>query len=172
MYQRLFFALWPNDDLRQTINQLSQPITQNIQGKITPPENWHITLAFLGHIDMPTKQCMQQCAAKLQGSRFSLSLDQFGYWSKPGLLWLGPTQTPDALRDLVTNLTTNLQNCGYKPETPPFQAHLTLMRKAVLAKTLPPVTPITWSVEDFCLVHSITESSGARYQVIERWPLN
>ena len=43
-----------------------------------PYENWHITLAFFGHIDMPTKQCMQQVAAKVQGCRFSLSLDQLG----------------------------------------------------------------------------------------------
>jgi 2'-5' RNA ligase len=170
--ERLFFALWPKDNTRQAINQVSQPITQGIKGKIMPSENWHITLAFLGHIDMPTKQCMQQAAATVQGYRFSLSLDQLGYWPKPRIFWIGANQTPDALRDLVNNLSTDLQDCGYCPETRPFQVHLTLMRKATRIKTLPPITPVAWSVEDFCLVRSTTEPSGARYQVIARWALN
>ncbi|MEN8214835.1 MAG: RNA 2',3'-cyclic phosphodiesterase [Pseudomonadota bacterium] len=170
--ERLFFALWPDDKVRQAINQQSQSITQGINGKIMPEENWHITLAFLGHVDMPTKQCMQQIAATVQASRFNLSLDQLGYWPKPRILWLGATQTPDALRDLVSNLTRGLQGCGYCPDARPFQVHLTLMRKATGVKTLPPPAPVAWSVEDFCLVRSITDYRGARYQVIARWALN
>ena len=170
--ERLFFALWPDLNVRQAINQLSQPVMQGINGKIIPHENWHITLAFLGNVDMPTKQCMQQVAATVQGSRFSLSLDQLGYWPKPRILWIGTSQTPDALHNLVTNLTTVLQGCGYCPDTRPFQIHLTLMRKATRIKTLLPITPVAWSVEDFCLVRSVTDSNGARYEVIARWALN
>lgn len=168
--ERLFLALWPNDNVRQAISQISQPITSGINSKIIPPENWHITLAFLGNIDMPTKQCMQQIAATMPDNRFSLFLDQLGYWPKPHILWLGASQTPDALLNLVTNITTDLPKCGYRPDTRPFQTHITLMRK-VHVKMLPPITPIRWSVEDFCLVRSITDTKGARYQVIDRWLL-
>ena len=170
--ERLFFALWPDDDVRQAINQQSQPIIQNVNGKTTPLENWHITLAFLGDVDMPTKQCMQQVAGTVQGGHFSLSLDKLGYWPKPRILWLGASQTPDNLRDLVTNLNTNLSGCGYRPDTRPFQINLTLMRKANRIETLPSITPICWSVNDFCLVHSIFDSSGSRYEVVARWALN
>lgn len=170
--ERLFFALWPNNNVCQTINQFSQPELSEIKGKIIPFENWHITLAFLGEVDLPTKQCMQQVAGKIQGNRFSLSLDKLGYWPKPRIFWIGASQIPEALQDLVNHLNTGLVDCGYRPDTRPFQVHLTLMRKAVCIKKLPTITPIAWAVEDFCLVRSILEPSGARYEVIVRWALN
>ncbi|MDM8560502.1 RNA 2',3'-cyclic phosphodiesterase [Candidatus Marithioploca araucensis] len=169
--ERLFFALWLNEDVRQALTKLSQPVTQNIQGKIIPPENWHITLAFLGEVDIPTKQCMQQVAASVQGRCFNLSLDKLSYWSRTGILWLGANQIPNTLQDLVTRLSTDLQDCGYHPETRPFKTHVTLMRRANKIKMLPPITPIRWTVEDFCLVRSTLNSSGAHYEVIERWLL-
>jgi 2'-5' RNA ligase len=172
MTERFFFALWPNYTVRQTINALSQPITQDMKGKTVPLDFWHITLAFLGDVDKPTKQCMQQVANSIQGKRFNLSLDIISYWPRPRVLWLGASETPLALQDLVRLMTTGLQDCGYRPEPRPFQAHLTLMRKANQAKTHPTITPIVWTVEDFCLVRSTLDRSGARYEVIGRWPLN
>jgi RNA 2',3'-cyclic 3'-phosphodiesterase len=169
--ERLFFALWPNTDVRQAILKLSQPITQGIHGKIVPYDNWHITLAFLGEVDKSTKQCMQQAATTIQSHRFSLSLDKLDYRAKTRILWLVANETPDALRDLVTQLNTALQDCDYQPDTRPFKTHITLMRKAEKIKTLSPITPMTWTVEDFCLVRSILDSRGARYEVIERWSL-
>ncbi|HEC84726.1 MAG: RNA 2',3'-cyclic phosphodiesterase [Candidatus Parabeggiatoa sp. nov. 2] len=167
--ERLFFALWPDDNVRQAINELSQPVLSDMSGKIVPPENWHITLAFLGEIDRQVKQCVQQVATTVQASRFSLSLDKLDYWAKPRILWLGASETPEALQGLVATLSSGLQDCGYRPDTRPFQAHFTLMRKAARTKTLPPVTPLAWAVEDFCLVRSILDFKGARYEVIERW---
>jgi len=170
--ERLFFALCPDLNVRQAINQQTQAITQGIDGKIMPEENWHITLAFLGQVDKPTKQCMQQVAATVQGEGFKLSLDKLAYWSKPRILWLGAGETPGALVNLVNNLTMGLKDCGYSPDPRPFKLHLTLMRKAARANSLPPITPIVWSVEDFCLVRSTIDAHGARYRVIARWALN
>jgi 2'-5' RNA ligase len=31
--------------------------------------------------------------------------------------------------------------------------------------------PIDWSISDFCLVESVTDDSGASYQILRRWPL-
>ncbi len=171
--ERLFFALWPDDKIRQAINQLTQPTMQGIAGKIISPEKWHITLAFLGHIDKPTKACMQQVAATVQANRFELSLDQLGHWPKSRILWLGTRQTSKVLVDLVTNLTTGLQHCGYHPDPRPFQVHLTLMRKVnKIKKIQKSVTPIQWAVKDFCLVRSTIDMRGTYYQVIEHWLLN
>ncbi len=169
--ERLFFALWPNDNVRQAINEATQPIIQTTDGKIIPFENWHITLAFLGDVNMPIKQCVQQIAATVQGSRFSLSLDQMGHWSKSRILWLGVQQAPDSLQNLVNNLQNGLLSCDYRPDSRPFQIHLTLMRKAGRVNTLPAIKPIIWLVEDFCLVRSNLEDGGARYEVIARWEL-
>jgi RNA 2',3'-cyclic 3'-phosphodiesterase len=172
MTERLFFALWPNKTIREAINALTQPITQDINGKRISPDLWHITLVFLGEVELSTKRCMQEVADRIQLHPFNLSLDTIGYWPRPRVLWLGATQTPVGLRNLVTHLSTDLQNCGYRPEKRPFQTHLTLMRKANPLKTVPTITPITWTVEEFCLVRSTLERHGAHYEVIKRWPLH
>ena len=78
-------------------------------------------------------------------------------------------ETPEALMELVNSLNTDLQRCGYRHEKRPFRVHLTLMRKAFPVKTLPPITPIIWTVEDFCLVRSTIQPNGANYEVIARW---
>jgi 2'-5' RNA ligase len=170
--ERLFFALWPSIEVRQAIEKLTQPITQSIEGRKILVENWHITLAFVGEVESTTKQCMQQVAATIQNNRFTLTLDKLDYRAKNQILWLGATETPDALHNLVMQLNTALQNCGYQPDTRPFKTHLTLMRKAKQIKTLPLITPVTWTIKDFCLVRSMLDSKGAHYEIINCWTLN
>jgi len=169
--ERLFFALWPPDTVRQAIQQYGLQMAQIVQGQPTRPENLHITLAFVGEVDKSTKQAMQQVAATLHGEAFSLSLDEIGYWAKPQILWLGARQLPAALLKWVTQLSADLQTCGYRPETRPYAAHVTLLRKAKLSGTLPAITPLTWVVQDFHLVKSVMTRTGVYYQVLEHWPL-
>lgn len=169
--ERLFFALWPTESVRLDLNQLSQVVTQTqgIVGKIISPVNWHITLAFLGNVNIATKPCLEQAATTVTEQQFNLSLDQLGYWSNTHILWLGTSQTPAALTQLVTQLTAALSSCGYQPENRAFHAHITLMRKVNHIKKLPCITPIIWSIEDFCLVRSTLTTSGASYEVLARW---
>lgn len=170
MRERLFLALWPNDQIQGELNQMDQLLRPHMKGRWVPSNNWHITLAFLGSIDSAMKQCVQEVATTIERHPFSFSLDLLGYWPKKQILWLGCHQSPKELGDLISDLTIRLQqNCHYQPETRPFHPHLTLMRKASPIKALPSIKPIVWSVKDFCLVHSITDSNGAHYQVIARW---
>ena len=108
--ERLFFALWPTESVRLDLSQLSQVVTQTkgMVGKIISPPNWHITLAFLGDINVATKPCLEQAAATIKGQRFNLFLDQLGYWPNKRILWLGTSQTPATLAQFVTQLATAL----------------------------------------------------------------
>lgn len=171
--ERLFFALWPNDIIRSEINQLNTTVTQKRSGQRTKIENLHITLVFLGHVDLATKAKIQHIAATVQNERFVLTLDTLGYWPKPRIVWLGSRQTPLALQNLVSHLTYRLQQeVDYSPENRPYHPHVTLMRKAAPLKTLPAFSPIHWQINDFSLVRSITERHGVCYQVIDRWQLH
>jgi 2'-5' RNA ligase len=171
--ERLFFAIWPDESVVQHLKQLAEPVMQTTSGKITPPENWHLTLAFLGNIDQSHKQCMEKAATQIQSTHFTLTFEQFGYWSKNRILWLGVDKTPDTLTDLVKQLNQQLYPCGYSPEIRPFKAHLTLMRKAFLTKALPPIfQPVVWMVDHFCLVRSTIDAKGASYEIIRRWFFN
>lgn len=170
--ERLFFALWPPVELQQAIYALGQQVANKIEGRPTPVANLHITLAFIGNVDSTTQLCSRKIAAEIKGSCFDLSLDKLGWWTKSGILWFGASQTPKFLSELVAQLNTRLQPCGYRPETRPYQAHITLFRDASVHSTLPPIPPVIWSVKNFCLLRSLFTQKGVQYQVIEQWPLD
>lgn len=174
---RLFFALWPSETERQAVEQCQQQVQQRaktLRGRPVSPENLHITLVFLGELNTQQQRCVSQAASQVVAEPFSLQLNTLGYWQKPHILWLAPQTMPMPLLKLVGELNRHLRvNCQHIPERRPYQAHITLMRKA----TIPPVSlssfsiQITWTVEAFCLVRSKTSTDGAHYEVIERWPL-
>lgn len=168
--QRLFFALWPDAALQETIDSRAHKLIGK-RAKRIPAHNLHITLAFLGTVLRGRRDCYEQAAAGIQAQTFTLSLQRIGHWPVPRILWMGPSQQPVALLTLVSNLNTSLSMCGYSPETRPYQAHMTLARKVDQPLPVSDIDPIDWAVDSFALIESITAPSGASYQVLARWPL-
>lgn len=168
--QRLFFALWPEDGLRQDI-QRSLRHWGRWGGRPVAPDNLHITLAFLGSVTAETRQCLERMADGVRAAPFELALDRLGYWARPRVIWLGAALLPPALLDLVAVLNRGILACGLTPEARPYQAHMTLMRKAAHGPAEQPVTPLAWPVGEFVLATSDTRPEGVRYHVLRRWPL-
>ena len=127
--QRLFFALWPDDALRQTITPLLK-LHQQCGGRAHPPAHLHMTLNFLGGVEADTCDCLEQAAADIAIPRFELRLDRFGYWPRPRVMWLGCSETPAPLTELVSVLSEMVECCGLEQEHRPYQPHMTLLRKA------------------------------------------
>ncbi|MFO7602597.1 MAG: RNA 2',3'-cyclic phosphodiesterase [Gammaproteobacteria bacterium] len=169
--RRLFFALWPGRELRQTISQTLMPRLQGLSGRKLSQQQWHITLAFLGNVPDEMADCVQQQAQTISAAPFDITLETVGYWSRPKVVWLGAGDIPDGLQSLVSDLNTALKPCGYAPEYPDFKAHMTLMRKVTRKPKPFPVRPITWHVDQFVLVESRVDSSGSQYKIVQRWPL-
>ena len=48
MSDRLFFALWPDPDLRQALRTRLDRIAPLNEGNSSVPTQWHVTLEFLG----------------------------------------------------------------------------------------------------------------------------
>lgn len=167
---RLFFALWPDEALQECIHTRARQLIGK-RAKCVPAHNLHITLAFLGASSPEQRACYEQAAAGIQAQAFALSLERIGHWPAPRIVWLGPTQQPEPLLHLVDTLTTALARCGVTPEPRPFQAHMTLARKVDRPLPVQDIAPIAWPVRHFVLAASVTEPTGARYQVITRWPL-
>jgi len=168
--QRLFFALWPSAAVRSALDQLAHRQVRKL-AKRMPAENLHITLAFPGQVSAGVRSCLEQAADRLSGRPFTLHLDQVGHWPRPRIIWAGPTHTPHELWSLVGRLRAVLDGCGILPETRPFQAHVTLARKASRGPTGKKIEPIDWPVHGFSLVESITASVGPAYRVLRTWAL-
>ncbi|ALG68322.1 RNA 2',3'-cyclic phosphodiesterase [Beggiatoa leptomitoformis] len=166
--ERLFFALFPPPEIRDQIVKLTRPLIQPNTGIELQATDLHITLIFIGETETQHKSCITQIADGIRATPFTLTLETLGYWEKPRILWLAPQPSPD-LHQLVNQLTQQLSTCGYQAELRPYQAHISLLRKASPLTTYPPIPPLAWTVDAFCLARSIPHSQENRYEIIQRW---
>lgn len=166
--QRLFFALWPDDEVRKAIAAVAKQAGQHHQGKVMRTDNLHITLAFLGYVSDAQHTCVEAVAESISMTPFNLHFDHIGWFKRPKVLWLGENETPDALVQLVANLNQGLRGCDIVLDDRPFHAHLTLMRKVKELHEMD-VEPIDWHVDRFCLVQSFTHPEGVEYRVVKSW---
>ena len=98
-------------------------------GRRVEPENFHITLCFLGHVTPEQLSAVCDHADTIRGSTFGLVLDEPGYFPKPRVFWLGPSQVPAELHDLSRRLGGIASRAGLRIDKRPYQPHLTLIRK-------------------------------------------
>jgi 2'-5' RNA ligase len=100
--------------------------------KITPPEQLHLTLKFLG--DTPTERVEEIVAAgrklDLSAVRSPLACRGVGVFpprGRPNVIWAG-LSGGDALVHVASRLDDAMTELGYAPERRAFHPHLTLAR--------------------------------------------
>lgn len=160
---RLFYALWPDPALRE---QLAALLT-GVHGRLVPPANLHITLAFLGQQPTARLPELLDIAARARLSPMTLLLDHFGYFRRHGVLWVGPREAPPALLEGRAALVGML-NAAAVPfdASGRFKPHVTLARDAS-APQATALEPIEWKVDGKVeLVSSTVVDQAVRYQVL------
>jgi len=167
--RRLFFALWPDAAVRESLAFVSRKRLHRV--KRVPPANLHLTLAFPGSVTEPVQHCLETGADRVVVPPFELQIDAAGHWPRPRITWIGPTRIPAGLWSLVTALREVMQACGMVPETRPYQPHITLARKTNPGTVAGEFEPIRWSIRHFSLVESVTDPAGAKYRPLRRWEL-
>lgn len=168
---RLFFALWPNDAERQQLAGLLKTPLRQLPGRHVPVANWHITLAFLGDVPVAQLPCVEAAGAAASATSFELQLDSLGYFRTSRVVWLGASQCPSALSELVSRLQASIALCDIPLDARPFAAHVTLARKVNRRPAIDIVPTFKWSVDSFALVESALSPTGANYRVRQSWPL-
>lgn len=166
---RLFFALWPDDSIRERLAEWTHAIHRESGGRATRPENVHLTLAFLGSTDPALLPAIEGAAARVKPRAFTLTVDEAGYWRHNQIAWAGAREVPPELAALVADLRAALLDAHVPFDAKPFATHVTLIRKARPGFRMPRVAPIEWPVRDFVLVRSVTGSDGSHYEVERRW---
>lgn len=125
---RLFVALELPAALRQ---RLAIMAGGGIPGaRWVPPENYHLTLRFIGEMPGYRAEEIDQALAALKAPGFALTLAGVGTFNKGGRsvsLWVGMERNP-ALDHLQSKIETALQRCGLEPERRRFSPHITLAR--------------------------------------------
>ncbi len=169
--RRLFFALWPSAKVRQAIAETAGPLLHEMDARIIAPENFHITLHFIGSVTDAEKDCLHQAARKLAFQPFDFSLDCFGFFDKAKIFWMGMQVAPTELSRLYENLGEALSACDYQPDPRPYSPHVSLLRKAGKVPVEYQPFSISWHVDEFVLVESVSSPEGVNYKVIEKYPL-
>jgi 2'-5' RNA ligase len=168
---RVFFALWPEADVAQTLAAAARDAQAECGGRATAPEKIHLTLFFVGDVERGRVGSLQALARSVRADGFSLDLNVLDYWRHNRIVWGGPRRCPDALATLVANLQERLSAEGIESEERPYVPHLTLVRNARRAPKRTTLGPLAWHADDFVLVESVPAGGGVRYDVIGRWPL-
>jgi 2'-5' RNA ligase len=138
-----------------------------------PPENYHLTLRFIGEIEPWRAEEVDAALAAVRAPRFDLALAGVGIFEKGGRIQslYVPAERSEALARLQTKVETALQRVGLEPERRRFTPHVTLARtdRAETHKLVsflqahalfrpPPVT-----VEHFTLFSSHLGKEAAHY---------
>jgi 2'-5' RNA ligase len=156
---RLFFALWPPPDTALALERWAQ----GVEGRRTPADRIHLTLAFLGEAD---EQRASAAARRVQVGQFWLPIEEARHWGHNDIVWAGPRRIPEELGCLAEALQLELYKDNFILERRPFAAHVTLARKAA-AQSLPALPRLEWPVKEFALV----SSADGSYRTLERFPL-
>jgi 2'-5' RNA ligase len=166
---RLFFALWPDEAVREQLARWSRELRRVCGGRPTRPENLHLTLAFLGSVEEARLPEVERAASDVAPPVAPLVLDQCDYWKRKRIAWAGASATPPRLEAFAADLRDAMLREGIPFDSKPFVSHITLLRDAREPKLMPRFEPIEWSIEGFALVQSVTLPEGSRYDLRKVW---
>lgn len=158
---RLFFALWPPAETAGALHGWARAL----EGRLTPPEKIHLTLAFLGGAERAKAIA---AAKRVRAGSFELPIDSAKYVRRNEMVWVGPKEMPKGLKALVERLHFELYREEFVLERRPFAAHVTLLRRAPKPKAIAPLPALRWPVREFALV----SSNLSTYETLERFTLD
>ena len=136
---RLFVALEippaVREELAALIGDLRAAASDSPKSKFrprwVPPENLHVTLKFIGHVDDPIAARIRSELAHVRSdAAVDLRFRGLGFFpngNRPRVLWVGMETSPN-LAGLAAEIDRRLEQFGIQRETREFSAHLTLAR--------------------------------------------
>jgi 2'-5' RNA ligase len=124
---RLFVALTLPEFLRAQLAALAGGIPG---ARWTPPDNYHLTLRFIGEVQSWQAQDIDDALAALRTRPFELTVAGVGTFDRDGrvtAVWAKVERT-ERLAHLQQKIETALQRVGLAPERRRFAPHITLGR--------------------------------------------
>jgi RNA 2',3'-cyclic 3'-phosphodiesterase len=145
------------------------------------PENYHITLRFIGDVDHAVANEVTDALDRLANSEaFNIRLDHLGAFGgdKPRALFAGVENNP-AMQRLQAAQERVLQRLGLEPESRKFTPHVTLARlRGTSAEDIARFMafagrfePLEFPVGRFVLFSSRDSVGGGPYLVEQAYPL-
>jgi len=132
---RSFIAIELPDEVKSALDQLQAQLKtgKQLPVKWVDPYNIHLTLKFLGNIDVnKVREITGAMEAAAQGvSPFKLEVKDLGGFpnlKRVRVVWVGVSGEVAQLSQLQQRIESNLSPLGFAPEPRSFTPHLTLAR--------------------------------------------
>ena len=178
---RLFVAFDIPREIRHRLAATVERFHDLVPGaRWVPPENWHVTMKFLGSVYPRLRGRVEEAVADTaaEGTSGTSRLTEIGAFPsarRARVLWAGLEDTDERIRRLATSLDDLLEP-DFQPESRPYTPHLTVARLRQQA-TIPhqvlstEVSSEQFDVTELVLYRSYLQRPAARYEAIGRFPL-
>jgi 2'-5' RNA ligase len=142
----------------------------------TPAANLHLTVRFIGTIDVSVVEDIAGRLDELGLSGFDLEPGGLGTFKRGRLVrvvWLQLGAGAEQARGLASLVEAECGRAGLEPERRPFQPHLTLARARAREGSILPVLPsiprlAPWRAEELILYRSHLGRGGSVYEPLRR----
>jgi 2'-5' RNA ligase len=174
---RLFFAVLPPVEIRDRIAAAARRLPMAAGSALVPPENYHVTLAFVGEVPAGELDALREIGASQRAKRFTVRLDATEYWPEAAVLVAVAREIPASLASLCEQLRENLAIRGLARNPPPLRPHVTIARKVPQAPVLQAMSALGWEARTFNLLQSTLNAARPGrevhpvYTVLDTWPL-
>jgi 2'-5' RNA ligase len=176
--QRLFVALLPTEPVRLALSELIGDIAR---ARWMTPDQFHITLRFLGDVSDSSLQPIIESLERVRVQPFFLGAEGTGRFPQrghPAVAWAGVASHPH-LHQLRQQVDDRLLSAGVAFELRPFAPHITVAHTGEAAAGAVEqwlrrhrdfAGPI-WRVDSFHLMASELKPTGAVHQVLRTFAL-
>jgi 2'-5' RNA ligase len=175
--RRLFLAVALDPEIRELLAaHLEAAGLSSWPGRLVRPQNWHLTLRFLGWTsDFQRDQIMRHLDEAALPGPFAVRFGGPGAFPKPRratVIWIGIDHGGDELEALASECEAAAQAAGFDPESRPYHPHVTLSRvrpPVDIGSRLERLAPIglRMDVAAVTLFESHLFRGGARYEVLD-----
>ena len=170
---RLFLALRLPESVVGTLTEWQ---TRELGGagpvRIVAPDHLHITLAFLGSRSAEELPAIVDVLERAAVAAAPAPLAVVGYRETRSVGMLTLRDGTGAATSLAGRLYEDLASLGvYRPEQRPWLPHVTVVRFRERPRLRPAVPEAEWVSSDAAAFLSRLHPSGARYEVLNSFPL-
>ncbi|MDE3201969.1 MAG: RNA 2',3'-cyclic phosphodiesterase [Acidobacteriota bacterium] len=178
---RLFIGIPIPADLTAKLSALQRDLGSKDSGlRWSSPESWHITLQFLGHVELEQLSSLNTLLAQVHAEPVPVQMGGLGVFLRAGIFHVEINPTEKLLR-LQQQVVAATARCGFASEDRPYRPHITLARakgdqgrrhlddlksRAKAHRLVP-----SFLAPEFLLYESHLSPSGSTYEIRARYTL-
>ena len=183
MKYRCFIALEAPDPVRASLSARLNELKRNPGVNWVKPENLHLTLLFLGDIDVMELSELEGAIASVCANCEAFELQMLGLElfpaKAPRLIWADLRSQDDSIFQLHKRLLSAIRGLGYAPDAKPLKLHITLGRiKSALPVWLEQsimqsrIESGVHAYDRISFYRSVLKPEGPTYHLIKHYDLN